>query len=198
MKSNLNFTPSDKEFKKVLHECWQTFNHSNFSKEYDRIGIVIGRKIQKVKDHLEKLLEWARKSENYLEFKQKVYLPNLSTNEMRWYYQIFHEILTIDEDEKYFSFLKVLTIVHLDLIRKDTSRDYVDTLDNLKLILKEQIPPSFFSQLESLSSEYKQSSGTINHSKILHIPSIFQYLRPELTIGKWKEKWETKFRGFGC
>ena len=50
VKSRLNFTESDLEFEKVIQECWQTFNHTKFSKKYDRIGIVIGKSIQKVRD----------------------------------------------------------------------------------------------------------------------------------------------------
>ena len=182
VKHELTFSDSDsnKEFTRVMDDCWKTFNSSlgwEFNQETDRLGIGIGVYQTKVDRHLRPLLEWARTSKDSSEFLRKV--STVSSNEKRKYRDIIRNLLSKSKgsdvtDDEIWKFLRCLVVIHFDL-ENGGSRDSIYCWNHLLDQLKnrdEGQAKSLFNTLTSIVAEYARSAGSIDASTLrAKIPS---------------------------
>lgn len=164
---------SNTEFKKVIFDCWETINSSEFNKDFDRVGIGVGIISRNVQKHLKELILWARRSLNCKEFKKKIYKKGFSSKIKQNYYKGFLDLISKAKGERCSSeelwfFFKKFEIIHFE-IDQISGRDYLYALNNLKdvLELKPHPPKKIFSLLESIVSHYNKDSGSLNHKKII-------------------------------
>lgn len=184
VKHELTFSDSDsnKEFTRVMDDCWKTFNSSlgwEFNQETDRLGIGIGVYQTKVDRHLRPLLEWARTSKDSSEFLQKVSLPNFSSGPKREYCKIIRNLLAKSKgnnvtDDEIWKFLRCLVVIHFDLENagsRDSAHCWNRLLDQLKNRDDGQAK-LLFNNLTSIVAEYARSAGSIDASTLrTEIPS---------------------------
>ena len=178
VKHELTFSDSDsnKEFTRVMDDCWKTFNSSSgweFNQETDRLGIGIGVYQTKVDRHLRPLLEWARTSKDSSEFLQKVSRPIVSSDQKRKYLEIIRNLISKSKgdevtDDEIWKFLKCLVVIHFDL-ENAGSRDSVYCWNHLLDQLEnrdEGQAISLFNTLTSIVAEYARSAGSIDASTL--------------------------------
>ena len=184
VKHELTFSDSDsnKEFARVMDDCWKTFNSSlgwEFNQETDRLGIGIGVYQTKVDRYLRPLLEWARTSKDSSEFLQNVPLQNFSSDPKRKYLEIIRNPISKSKgnevtDDEIWKFLKCLVVIHFDL-ESAGSRDSVYCRNHLLDQLKnrdEGQAISLFKTLTSIVAEYARSAGSIDANTLrTEIPS---------------------------
>ena len=176
VKHELTFSDSDsnKEFTRVMDDCWKTFNSSlgwEFNQETDRLGIGIGVYQTNVDRHLLPLLEWARTSKDSSEFLQKVFLPNFSSDQKQKYFKIIRNLISKSKgnevtDDEIWKFLRCLVVIHFDL-EKDGGRDSIYCWNRLLDQLKnrdEGQAELFFNTLTSIVAKYARSAGSIDAS----------------------------------
>lgn len=178
---------SNTEFKKVIKDCWDTFNNTfngevewKFNPETDRIGIGIGVYQTIIDNHLRIILEWARTSISADEFLEKVNLKSFSSDEKVKYINIFRNVLSEAkgskiEDIELWKFLSCLVIIHFDL-EYEGSRDSIYCWNRLKSLIKNkdfEISKSIFNDFKSIVSEYARSAGSINLNELIKkIPEL--------------------------
>jgi hypothetical protein len=86
IKHRLVFSQSDNTFKDIIKDCWKAFagqTRFSFDPENDMLGIGVGIYSQKLDEHLQTLLEWARTSLDSEEFLSKVNMRKFSSDEKR-------------------------------------------------------------------------------------------------------------------
>jgi hypothetical protein len=191
IKHDLKFQKSNDEYIKVLKECWQSFNHPSFNHNFDKIGILASKFIQKVNHHYFKLLKRANTSGNYSEFFQQIKIPNHSTNEMREYLKDILDILKLQEDEQTWLFLKHITLLELDL-DIENSKDKLKCIENLQNIVKNQDYKNanlLFSHLMKIASEFNKNAGTVSFNRLDQDVNINSLLNRQLNYNFWEKRY---------
>ena len=184
VKHHLTFSDSNsnKDFTRVMDDCWKTFNSSlgwEFNQETDRLGIGIGVYPTKVDKHLQPLLKLARTSKDPSEFLQKVSLPIFSSGQQQKYLEIIRNLLSKSKGNKVtnneiWKFLRCVVVIHFDL-ENAGSHDLVQCWNRLLDQLEnrdEGQAKSLFDTLTSVVAEYARSAGSIDASTLrAKIPS---------------------------
>ncbi|CAH0278179.1 hypothetical protein SRABI27_03695 [Pedobacter sp. Bi27] len=115
VKHNLTISTNGEEFKQVIINAWKDFNNSEgFNESRDRIFIIKSDLILDEKNHLNVMLDWARRKSSFVDFFGEV---NRIKAKKR-YLDIFRSIVSgecIDlTDESLFNFLKVIYVLEMD------------------------------------------------------------------------------------
>ncbi len=200
LKHDLTFSnaESNTEFRKVISECWETINSSEFNKETDRVGIGVGIISKDVQKHLKELILWARRSLDYKEFKKKVYKKGFSSKIKQNYYEIFLDLISKVKDKRCSSkelwfFFQKFDVIHFEM-DQISGRDYLYALNNLKdiLELKPHPPKKIFFLLENIVSHYNKDSGSLDLKKIINELSTYNIIFSEKLI-YYSSKSENEF-----
>lgn len=191
IKNRLNFRLSDTKFKKLIEECWQTFNNSSFNLGYDQIGIMLGTIGLKVKNHFIRLLEWARTSNSSTEFTSKVNTPKFASQEMRDYYNMINEILSKPDEDNLWKFLKHLKVLELELISTD-SKDYLESIENLRSVVINQDPQKavlLFTYILEKCAFYNKNGGRISSNTLYQDITVSALIEKRNIKNYWERKW---------
>src|SRR5262249_5688737 len=78
IKNDLTFGEKDELFEEVMAACWRTYTSTNFNRDRDRFGIVLGVYKTKVDEHYQTVLTWARNSSSAAAFLARIGQPGLS------------------------------------------------------------------------------------------------------------------------
>ncbi|AIF83432.1 putative low-complexity protein [Candidatus Nitrososphaera evergladensis SR1] len=166
IKNNLEFSPGDKTFIKVLKSCWSTFKKDTFDPKKEWYGIGLGIYQKNIDSHLQQLLNWARDSGDSQEFFQKV--KAFDSQGKKRFVKIFEEGLKkasgldVIDDSELFDFLKNLVVLYYDV--KPEGKDRTWSINYLRQIVKDGTPQEsilLFNHLVQTAAKYSASAGTL-------------------------------------
>jgi hypothetical protein len=127
----VSLAPSNKLFRRVIHDCWETFisRRGDFDPDKDRLGIAVGVYNTRIDKHFQSLLQWARTSTSVEEF-SRYQTTTFASDDMREYHSILGETLSdmanrTLSDIEIWRFLKCFVYIHFD-IENEGSRDQRD------------------------------------------------------------------------
>lgn len=171
-KHSLRFTTGDADFSDALQQCWRQFRREDFDDLRHRIGIAFGEasNIQKVRDNVPELLEWARTSESAEAFVEKAYAINAKKELVETFREVLgrvagHPIRNTD----LWRFLKVFVALPFDFTGT-AARDRLDIIDALRQIVPNGAIESavgLADGLFSIASEFAKSAGEITLDTLL-------------------------------
>ena len=165
IKHSIHITKKNQEFKEVLTAAWHDFKEFN---KGDQIALVTKYLSQTDIDNTLVILHWAKTSENAQDFYDKVSKTNFSSEKKQQKLKAFlTQIQNIDptaEKEKIFDFLQCFYLLGLDLnVAGSFNKSLLETL-----LSQYYDGQAVFEFLESVSSEYNQTSGTITDDEIVN------------------------------
>ncbi len=185
-KHTLRFTVN-KDFYEVLQDCWAQYCKGTFKRENDQVGIVISEKsnIQKIRDHLQDLLKWAKASADEESFYQKAQSFRAKEEFLRLFEGSLNKIVgeTLPQSEIWM-FLKSLAVISFDFDNPG-SRDNWDIQNKILSILKDKKPGDarlVFSALYELTSKYCASGGEIDVSVITNNLPQISLISPSVVV----------------
>jgi len=193
IKNRLNFRSTDSKFTNVIMECWQTFNHSLFNLDYDKIGILLSLIDAKVKKHFIKLLDWAITSDCSAEYFSKLKVKNYTSQEMRDYLEIIKKILPNIQEDNLWEFFRHLKVLELDLSSSD-SKSYLDSIENLRSIVIDKDYTkaiALFSYILEKCAYYNKNGGRISFNTLYHDITVNSFLEQRNAKNYWEENWGT-------
>jgi len=175
VKHELTFTESDGTFKRVVKDCWDTFNGASgwdFHRGSDKMGIAVGTFHAKL-EHLRTLTDWARACLSETEFVRKAELGRFSSGEKREYLATFRRATSQAKgsnvtDEELWWFFRSLVIVHFD-IEGAGARDATYTWNRLMDLMPERDAGSAraaFSQMVAMVGELAPVAGSVDRTTL--------------------------------
>lgn len=171
IKHSINITESDPTFAEVIHSAWHDFNNAElFTKGREVLALITGPLSATDTNDVRTILEWARHSEDSVEFFQKVELTRFSSNAKRSKLKAFKTNLkkanndkAVSDDET-FEFLK-----HFHLLGYDLDIKAGVTLSLLHSLIGQYSPADVQSLWARLVDEVQtasQNAGTISAGSI--------------------------------
>ena len=121
IKHSISITVSDTTFAEVLHRAWEDFNGEFFNSARDAIALITGPLDATDCNHVRPILEWARHSENEVEFIEKINTQKFSAYKKREKLEVFKTHLksanngTDISDSQLWNFLRVFHLIGYDL-----------------------------------------------------------------------------------
>ena len=171
IKHSISITESDPTFAEVIQSAWNDFNNAEvFTKGKDAIALITGPLSATDTNDVRTILEWARHSENSVEFFQKVELANFSSYLKRSKLEAFKANLkkaNSDNEvpnEQIFEFLR-----HFHLLGYDLDIKAGVTLALLHSLIGQYSPDDVHSIWARLVDEVQsanQNAGTISPASI--------------------------------
>ncbi|MFY9224352.1 MAG: ATP-binding protein [Blastocatellia bacterium] len=154
IKHEINITKSDNSFPDVIKAAWRDFNDpSVFNPTVDALALITGPLSSVDTEHVRPILEWARHSQDEVEFLKKINTANFSSKEKKEKLEAFKVHLKSANganvsDEELWKFLKCFHLLGYDL----------DTSSSVTLSL-----------LQSLIAQYCQESSGLVWSRIIDV-----------------------------
>ena len=137
VKRKLTFSSSNKSFKEVMKQSWETFTGEDFKRDSDRFGVALSIYSSKVDNHFQTVLSWARESTSAKDFFKRIEQSGLSHKSSRDFITTVKEALAesigkLPTDDDLWSFLKHFVILRFDLEKEESSESYVHALQLIK------------------------------------------------------------------
>ena len=180
VKHNLTFSaaPSNTVFHRVISDCWDTFSGVHnwpFDPAVDRIGIGVGEYSATADKHLQRVLDWARRSDSPEVF-ARIHIDGFSSAEMRGHLQAIKMLLAdaagreVSDDEQW-QFLRCLVVIHFD-VEHAGSRDSTAAWNRLLDQMSDRDDAKarqLFDRLVSLVDEHAASGGTLTAESLRQV-----------------------------
>ncbi|WDU77708.1 hypothetical protein [Lysinibacillus sp. G01H] len=171
VKNSISISASNDVFKDVIQAAWNDFNNQSlFNKDEDTIVLVTGPLSNTDIKNTRVILEWARCSENEVEFIDKVNMPKFSSNEKQAKLNSFKAQLKqannnqdID-DKELWEFLRSFHIIGYDL-DVENSRD-LSLVKSFLSVCGIETPSTVWNRALDYIRTYNQNAGTITLDKI--------------------------------
>jgi len=167
VKHKIRFAEGNAEFQEALAQCWKQFRKDDFDHNRHRVGICFAEasNIQKVRDHLPDVLQWAIKSENAAAYLKKVNGFKAKKTICDAFRNTLNKAANRQiSDEDLWHFLRVLVCIPCDLDGTH-SRDVQATIE----ILRDLVPERSVSQAQTLmgvlfkeAAEFANKGGEIS------------------------------------
>jgi hypothetical protein len=166
IKHEIGITERDETFAKVVQAAWNDFNDpSVFSVGVDTLALITGPLSSTDIAHVRPLLEWARHSEDEIEFLSKVNTKHFSSDSKRTKLLAFRVNLTRANggndvtDKQLWEFLRSYYLLGYDL---DTeSGNTLSLIQSLLAQSTKESPSSLWSQIVDAVQSAAQNAGTI-------------------------------------
>jgi hypothetical protein len=179
-KHSIRFTTGDVDFSDALQQCWRQFRRDDFDDSRHRVGVAFDEasNIQKVRDSLPELLEWARTSESAEAFLEKTYAIKAKKQLAETFRQVLqkvagHPICNTD----LWRFLKNFVALPFDFTGV-AARDRVDVIDGLRQVVPDgaiEAAVDIADVLFSVASEFAKSGGEVTLDTLLpRIPAAIR------------------------
>ncbi len=160
LKRNLAIGADSVLFADVMRACWLTYTSPRFNYGVDRFGIVVGLYGQRIDEHYQTALTWARNSSTADDFMARTNTPRLSSQWQRNFVILIHQKLNQGagyrvSDVDLWKFLRSMVILHFDF-QNASSRDYAYAVANLGHVLRPENrdrAADLFSKLVDYASE---------------------------------------------
>ena len=174
VKHDLTISTADSNeiFKRVIADCWETFDSSSdFDENTDQFGVAVGVYNTKIDTHLQRLLDWARTSSTVDDF-ERVRVPRFASEEMREYYEIFETVLTevagyAVTATRVWKFLKCFIYIYFD-VENQGSHDLTYIRNKLlaQVDRDENESRKLYNRLESVVSAHTKTAGVIDFNQL--------------------------------
>ncbi len=171
VKHSVSITEGNSTFAEVIQSAWHDFNNTElFTKGKDVIALITGPLSATDTNDVRIILDWARQSENFAEFFQKVELTHFSSDAKRRKLQAFKTSLKRANsdnevpDDEVFEFLR-----HFHLLGYDLDIKVGVTLALLHSLIGQYSPDdaqSIWARLVDEVQSANQNAGTITASSI--------------------------------
>ena len=165
IKHSISITVSDTTFADVIHGAWEDFNGEFFNSDRDAIALITGPLAATDCSHVRPILEWARHSENEVEFIEKVNTKKFSADKKREKLEVFKTHLksanngTDISDSQLWNFLKVFHLIGYDL---DTeSGSILPLIYSLISHRSDELPSRIWTNVVDAIQTANQNAGTI-------------------------------------
>jgi len=160
LKRNLAIGEDNPLFADVMRACWLTYTSPLFNYGIDRFGIVVGLYGQRIDEHYQTALTWARNSSTAEDFVMRTNTPRLCSQWQRNFVNLIHQKLNESagykvSDVDLWKFLRSMVILHFDF-QNASSRDYAYAVANLGYVLRPENrdrAADLFSKLVDYASE---------------------------------------------
>ncbi|MDN7245574.1 ATP-binding protein [Planococcus shenhongbingii] len=171
IKHTISITKNNSVFCEVIQAAWNDFNNKDlFNKETDAIALITGPLSAVEINNTRTLLEWARYSENEIEFMKKVSMKNFSNKEKKEKLEAFRKNINkanmnrLISDKQLWEFMKCFYLLGYDL---DTENGSTATLINA-LITKASTknPLHVWTKVINFVQSVNQNAGTITLENI--------------------------------
>lgn len=166
---------SNNLFKKVLNQCWDTFNAPGFRHGRDQFGVALAVYSANVDDHYQTVLSWARYSASAQDFFTRVNQPGLNSRSARDFLKTMRNVSievsgsSPPDDDALWSFLKHFVILHFDFELQGNSRDYHHVLDRIAFALcpeEREESGKLWQALVDESDNAKPAAGSIDQAAL--------------------------------
>jgi hypothetical protein len=176
IKLDLNFNSSDRALDEVIRDAWKTYSLPTFRPRVDRFGVVLGRYSNMIDEHCQKVLNWARHSASSGDFLRRLHQEGLSHRRDRDFADLIRKKIdghasNAVADHEYWSFLKCMVIIHLDLLRPH-SQVAAHTIELLKGVLRDGYAhraADLFERLKDIAAIGMRSAGSYDIRRLSEI-----------------------------
>lgn len=171
IKHEISITQSDKTFPDVIKAAWNDFNDASiFNPVMDVLALITGPLSSTDTNHVRPILEWARHSQDEIDFLKKVNTPHFSSDEKREKLKVFKFHLknanggTDVSDKELWEFLKRFHLLGYDL---DTEfGGTVSLILSLIAHYSTQDPLSLWTKIVDVVQTNNQNAGIISLENI--------------------------------
>lgn len=175
VKRTFTFSAKNDTFLEVMDESWRTFQGNKFQQGTDRFGIAFSTYSQKVDDHYQSVLSWARHRVSAFDFFRSVDQKGLSHADARSFVntmcegleQVSGDAIT---DDMLWRFLSSFVILHFDFEKEEVSRDRTHAIERLKYALpitEVTRATDLWQGLVEEADRAKPTAGSINRAALI-------------------------------
>jgi len=161
----------NEKFKEFLQSCIELLKNPFFERDKDFLVLIIGKFNQSLSSHFINLIQCAKTSKDYHEFKQRIMMKQVYGDKARQYLQIISDFFfeidnTISQDLTHI-FLQHFKIIQVSL-DKENNADEINAQNNLAI--KYQINPSeaslIFNALKEIAFSLSTNSARISGKEL--------------------------------